>query len=134
MIERREDWRDRLKAYLRACARDPFAYGTLDCALFAAGAVEAMTGFDGARGFRGYTTSAGAARKLRAKGYAGPDDAFAAALPEIAPQDARAGDVVAVGAASGLAMGVVQGEAVYVMREAGMGLVPLTDAIRAFRV
>lgn len=38
------DWPERLAGYLQACRAVPFAWGTQDCATFAAGAVSAMTG------------------------------------------------------------------------------------------
>ena len=39
-------WRSALAAYIAETMRKPFAWGLHDCALFAAGAVEAMTGND----------------------------------------------------------------------------------------
>lgn len=67
---RRQDWVVRLDAYLKARAGLPFVFGANDCCLFAAGAVEAMTGEDLATGFRGkYRTRHGAAQAM--KKYAG---------------------------------------------------------------
>ena len=43
-MTRLRDWRTRLAAYLAAGRAKPFAYGEHDCARFAAGAVEAVTG------------------------------------------------------------------------------------------
>lgn len=63
-MTRCEDWHARLAAYVFDAGRTPFAYGSHDCALFAAGAVEAMTGTDLAAGWRGiYRTLAGASRR-----------------------------------------------------------------------
>lgn len=52
-----DDWGPRLSMYLREASRQPFGYGASDCALFAAGAVQAITGRDLAAEYRGkYTT------------------------------------------------------------------------------
>lgn len=50
---RYDDWGPRLTMYLRDASREPFGYGSSDCALFAAGAVQAITGQDLAADFRG---------------------------------------------------------------------------------
>lgn len=69
-MNRRQDWVTRLDVYLKARATLPFVFGSNDCCLFAAGAVEAMTGEDLASGFRGkYRTRHGAAQAM--KKYAG---------------------------------------------------------------
>jgi len=124
-----------LAAYVESVARLPLRPGKHDCALFAAGAVQAMTGVDFARGFRGYRTLSEGRSKLAEKGFTGLDDLAASFLPEIAPAKARAGDVVAVTDDDGHpALGVVQGGSVYVLRPSGLGFVDLTKAERAFQV
>lgn len=134
-MTRLPDWRRRLLAYLDAARGRPFAWGSHDCALFAAGAVEAQTGEDiGARWRGRYTTARGAARVLRAEGCDGLAAAAGASLAEIAPLAAGPGDVALVSGDHGEALGVVQGAAVYVVRPDGLGLVPLTAALRAWRV
>ncbi len=45
-------WQKRLTDFLRANHARPFQPGRWDCAIWAAGAVEAMTGEDHLRGFR----------------------------------------------------------------------------------
>lgn len=63
---RAADWEDRLRTYLDRVAEDPFRWGQHDCALFAAGAIKAMTGFDPAADLRGtYSTKTGALEALR---------------------------------------------------------------------
>ena len=68
-LARLPDWRSRLGAYLAGKRTSPFVYGEHDCARFAAGAVEAVTGSDpsAALGIR-YTTLAGGRHALRARG------------------------------------------------------------------
>lgn len=131
---RRRDWQARLTNYLMSVQGQPFRPGRLDCALFAAGAVEAMTGVDHAKGRRGYRTLATGEQKLRAEGYASHIDLVAAIFEEVPVAFAQAGDLAAVPTDEGPALGVVQGEYVYVMQPGGLGLVPLLTAARAFRV
>ncbi|KKI17501.1 DUF6950 family protein [Sphingomonas sp. Ag1] len=65
-MHRYPDWDARLAAYLEPLRLRPFAWGKHDCCIFAAGAVEAMTGVDPMPEFRGrYTTAIGSARALR---------------------------------------------------------------------
>ena len=134
-MTRLPDWHARLVAYLAAAARTPFDPGRHDCALFASGAVEAVTGMDLAEGWRGrYRTLAGGRRVLKRAGFADHIDLAARCLEEVPVSWARPGDIAAVPSADGPALGVVQGGAVYVIGPAGIGLVPLRDATRAFRV
>lgn len=130
-----EHWHGRLVTYLAEAARTPFAPGRHDCALFAAGAVMAMTGIDLAEGWRGrYRTLAGGQRALARAGYADHVDLAARHLDEVPVSWALPGDIAAVETPEGPALGVVQGASVYVIGPAGLGLLPLTAASRAFRV
>lgn len=134
-IQRLSDWRARLIDYLIGHANIPFSYGFNDCALFTAGAVQAMMGVDLARGWRGYRTLAAGRRRLQDRGFADHVALAASALPEIPPAFAAEGDVAAVRNDDGrLVLGIVQGEGIYVMAPTGFGLVPLLSAERAFRV
>jgi hypothetical protein len=127
-------WQKRLTAYIAACARRDFAPGQHDCAQFAAGAVEVMTGEALAPGFRDYGTIEGGIARLRAAGYRDHVALAAALLPEIAPMMATPGDVAVVERDGDLALGIVQGAKVYVVGPEGLGLVDLTEAVRAFKV
>ena len=133
---RHPDWQARLTAWLAEAARTPFRDGVHDCALFAAGGVAAMTGTDPAARFRGrYTTLRGGLRVLRHEGLAGNHIDLTARLFEaIPPAFARPGDLAAVTGDDGPALGIVQGEMIYVLRRDGLGLVPLLSASTAFRV
>lgn len=46
----------------------PFAWGSNDCCTLLGAAIEGKSGWDILRGFRGYKTKLGAAKKLREKG------------------------------------------------------------------
>lgn len=132
---RRPDWKPRLIAWLAEVARTPFAFGHHDCALFAAGAVQVMTGRDPAARFRGrYRTLKGGLRVLRAAGF---DDHIALAASELAEvhvSRAAPGDLAVVPTTEGDALGLVQGEVVYVLMPGGLGMTPMSQASRAFRV
>ncbi|MBB5709448.1 DUF6950 family protein [Sphingomonas xinjiangensis] len=68
-LSRAPDWEERLSVYLDRVRDEPFKWGSHDCALFAAGAVKAMTGTDPAADFRDtYTNRTGAAAALQEHG------------------------------------------------------------------
>ena len=52
-MTRLDNWQTQLSDYLTHCYTTPFRYGQLDCGLFVAGAIEAMTGVDVATPLRG---------------------------------------------------------------------------------
>ncbi len=130
----RSDWRARLGAYLATESRTPFLYGTSDCALFAAGALNAMTGSDPSAAYRGrYTTLRGGLRILRKDGFWDHVERAAALLAEVPPPRARVGDIAVVETGDGPSLGVVQGEWVAVRTMTGLGFVPVDQATRVFR-
>lgn len=133
-MNRLPDWRSRFDAYLNAAARTKFRPGRHDCALFAAGAVEAMTGQDFARGWRGYTSLKAGQSKLESEGFADHIALAASLLPEIEPIFARVGDIAVVDGDTENAFGVVQGSKIFVLKRSGLGSVPLLMGKRAFRV
>lgn len=135
ILTRLPDWRARLLAYGRESAATAFAYGRFDCALFAAGAVQAMTGTDYAAPFRGrYRTRIGGLRVLRAAGHADHIALAAATLPACPVLRAQVGDLAVVAGDDGAALGVVTGEVIWVLHPSGLGHVRLSAATRAFRV
>lgn len=129
------DWKSRLTAWLAEIVRRPFAPGTHDCALFAAGAVQAMTGRDPAAPYRGrYQTLRGGKRILRQAGFADHIDLVVCTFAEVHTSRAAPGDLAVVPTPEGDALGLVQGEAVYVLSPRGIGMLPMTAATRAYRV
>ncbi len=130
----RKDWRARLGAYLATEARTPFEYGKSDCALFAAGAVNAMTGSDPSATYRGrYSTLRGGLRILRKDGFRDHVERAATLLTEVSPRRAQVGDIAVVDTSDGPSLGVVQGEWVAVRTMTGLGFVPIGQAKRVFR-
>lgn len=135
MTARLPDWRPRLAAYLDGVARAPFAHGRHDCALFAAGAVAAMTGTDPAAAWRGqYATEAEGLALLLAEGIAGHVAAVDALFPRVPASFGQVGDLALVNGDHGPGLGVVQGEWIYVVTPRGLGRVGLLEAVTAWRV
>jgi hypothetical protein len=105
-MRRLPDWEVRLHAYIEACAGAVFAWGELDCALFSAGAVLAMTGTDPAASFRGrYSTAVGSARALRRYGAGTLEATIDAGFVEKPLAFAGRGDLVMIDGAVGVCLG-----------------------------
>jgi hypothetical protein len=103
---RRSDWEQQLANYLADCAGSEFVWGKLDCALFAAGAVRAMTDFDPAAAFRGkYRSVAGSVRALRLYGEGTLEATIASMFPDRPIGFARRGDLVLHTGAVGVCVG-----------------------------
>lgn len=135
ILNRLPDWRSRLTAYLVETAGNGFRYGSNDCALFAAGAVRAMTGEDPAAAWRGsYTTLEGGLKRLMKAGFENHIALVDSLLTEVPPAFAQVGDIVLVDAPDGPALGVVSGEAVACLAPQGLGYLPREAALRAWTV
>ena len=139
MIESKKTtgWEGRLIAYIRDQSGKPFRPGRLDCGLFFAGAVKAMTGADIAKPFRGkYRTIDAAQAIAQGLGHENHVEYVASLYPELgSPLFAQRGDgAVLEDIAGAPALGIVQGEMIYVMGLAGLAMAPLTVAKRAFRI
>jgi hypothetical protein len=101
------DWEVRLAEYLEPLRDQPFQWGVNDCAIFAAGAVKAMTGTDPMRGLRGYRSDAAAERTLRERGQGTLIRTLNAMFERVPVGMAHRGDLVLVEGALGIAMGDV---------------------------
>ncbi len=111
------DWETRLADYLAGMAGAEFRFGAADCALFAAGAVLAMTGNDPAAAFRGkYRSQAGAIRALRQIGAGSLEATIDALFVEKPVGFALRGDLVMHDGAVGVCIG---GDALFVGEEGG---------------
>ena len=137
-MKRLSNWQNALSLYLAKVARTPFQPGTMDCALFAAGAVEAQTGIALQLPWAGrYTTLEEGLQHLADEGFEDHIALVASLLVEIPVAEAEAGDIAAVPLGRNLpSLGVVQGTGVYVPVEDHIGFVtlPLSEVTRAFRV
>src|SRR5258708_4686376 len=63
-MKRLEDWVVRLEAFIKERTAQPFKWGSQDCCLFAADAIEAITGVDLAADFRGKYSGAETAKAV----------------------------------------------------------------------
>lgn len=131
MTRRLPDWRPRLVAYLEGVRARPFAYGSHDCALFAAGAVEAMTGIDPAGDYRGRYDSLKAGLKLVRGTHL---DVLRRDFEAIPPAFAGVGDLALIGEVGFPAFGIFEGQHILVLREDGLGLMSRAAATAAYRV
>lgn len=70
MSSRFPDWRERLAAFVLERRDAGFVWGARDCAMFAADAIQAMTGDDVLAAWRGaYSSRFGALRALKRAGF-----------------------------------------------------------------
>ena len=131
-MKRHPEFRTRLINYLAEAEGRPFEYGVNDCALFAAGAIEAMTGENPAAGWIGkYKTEEGAAKALLKAGFKSVGEVVASLFEEVDPRSARVGDLMLVDIAEA---GEVVGISIGPQIATASGRVPSLWAKRAFRV
>lgn len=103
---RHPDWERLLGEYIASKSAVVFEHGTNDCALFAAGAVLAMTGDDPAKAFRGrYRSQAGAVRALRQIGAGDLESTIDGMFEGKPPAFAQRGDLIWNGEAVGVCAG-----------------------------
>jgi hypothetical protein len=128
-----EDWQERLWAYIDVAKGQPFVWGQRDCATWVADWRHAVTGQDAARAWRGrYKTERGALRAIRRAGFSDMadwvDSIAGGRLPS--PLLAQRGDVAMVQGA----LGIVVGSRVAALSPQGVVMLPLSDAVAAWRV
>ena len=108
----------------RSVARADFKPGEHDCALFVAGGIAAMTESDPGAAWRGkYSTIRGGLKAVKEAGFEDHVALVASLYPEIARSFAQVGDLAVLDAGDEgfAALGLVQGEFVYVLRPTGLG-------------
>ncbi|MBP0439428.1 DUF6950 family protein [Tianweitania sediminis] len=137
-LTRIELWRGPYKAVVDDLRRKPFAWGENDCGPALVGRmVEALTGVDIAAPYRGrYDSAASAYRLMKEDGFDDLADLVDTILPARPRAEAIIGDIAAVPVDSLFrhALGVVNGERIFVLTEAGLGTVDLLDADQIFAV
>lgn len=94
MKTRRNNWAALFNDFIESRRALPFAWGKHDCCMFAAAGVRVVRGLDLARGFRGYRTARGAAKKLKPYGGDAANLPTALGLPAIPVTLASRADVV----------------------------------------
>jgi hypothetical protein len=149
MMKRFPDWPKRLNAHLETVRDKPFAWGEHDCALAAAGAIQAMTGVDIAAPLRGKYSSAGTA-VVAMRDFAGGSleqviekIAQDRKMPEIKSKMAQRGDLVLLDGEllrfeddQGAAVAIVgmNGAVAHAVGPKGAVVIPLAAWHRAWRV
>lgn len=95
-MARLDDWEKRLAHAMRKHMREPQQYGSVDCLLICADAVEAVTGNDPIpEGLRGkYKTATGALKLLKKHGFADIEEAWASLFADVTPAMAQRGDIL----------------------------------------
>lgn len=127
---RHPDWPERLAEFVRARRKTPFEWGRHDCALFAADAVQAITGVDPAAEYRGYSDEREALRIIKdAGGMRG-----LVPLPEKPVGMAQRGDAVIALIEGRETFGVCVGENYVAPGVDRLVVRPMTEAIAAFEV
>lgn len=125
-------WRRYLTQYLSEVSQTKFDFGSHDCALFCAGAVRSMTGFDAAEGWRGYATLREGKELLRDAGVTDWWDLIADR--ECAPMAVGIGDIALVMSGGELAGGVCLGRSVCVLGADSTGLVRHSQIERGYKI
>ncbi len=135
-LARPSGWPEALAELLTARHRAAFAWGTVDCCMFVADAVEAITGEDIAADLRGeYSDEAGADALLDSLGgvVALADARLSGRHEE--PMLARRGDVVCVTLEGRETLGVVMGNGQWAAPgPRGLVLRPMAEVTLAWRV
>jgi hypothetical protein len=127
------DWQLRLESFVTQRQSVPFVWGANDCALFAADAVQAITGRDPAPHLRGHRNARQAICAVREHGGLGAI-AWAALGPSMPVLRASVGDVVLVRVGKRLALGVCNCATVLGPGPLGVVAVPMADAVLAWGV
>jgi hypothetical protein len=145
-VTRRGDWQEISWKYIREHMDTPFEWGVQDCATFACGHIEAITGVDLMLEFKGnYTTldeGMEKAKEVFGEHITDYEDAVAAGFKRAGLQElpsvmfAQRGDAVLFDDIHGATLGVVHLDGVHVCvpRTKGISLAPLEDCRRAWRV
>lgn len=120
---RYRDWTIRLNDTIRAVKASDFAWGTLDCCLFAADCAVAVCGTDPAEDYRGkYSTEIGAKRAL-VKRHGSLEAAWDACFERVPSAAAQRGDICMHEAPDGMAVAVRWAGAWWGMTESGVSRV-----------
>ena len=99
-------WEDALANYITTKRHEPFEYGVNDCCMFAAGAIEAITGEDPMPEFRGKYDSLKTSLKVIKDIGAGTLEAtMDAKFPEAEIGQAQRGDLAFLDGSVGVVMG-----------------------------
>lgn len=136
-LTRLPDWDRRLARLASSIGVEPGIWGQSDCLMTAAAGIEAVTGVDIMRPWRGrYKSAAGAARLMRKEGCETVEEVLGSffGLPEIGRLLAMRGDVGVVESDGQLSCGFICDRGFLVRTETGRLLLPQTAIKTAFKV
>lgn len=129
-----EHWEKRLAAMIKAAARQPFEWGSRDCAMFAALGVWCLTQKDAAATWRGkYSDEAGALRFIAAAGGLAAlaeqgMNAASIAFERVDPRFGQRGDPCLFTGTAGDTLGIVEGETLVALAPVGLHRQPFDTA------
>jgi hypothetical protein len=133
-LQRLKGWEHKLYAETLSAMSKAHAWGQHDCVTFAADIVRTLTGGRLRDDLRGtYDSPIGALRVIRKMGAEGVGDLVALYLPEVAPSIARRGDIILASEPHEF-LAVCVGRTAVGPSASGMIHVPMSQAVRAFRV
>jgi hypothetical protein len=132
---RPENWTETLADAVALASDQPFVWGQLDCCLFAADVVLAITGLDHAAEFRGhYSTAAGAKKALLRYGRGDIKETMTAKLGEPLPVlMACRGDFVLAATELGDSLGICMGATAAFKSPDGVAYLRLDQCLCAWR-
>lgn len=131
MAERVSNWEQTLSDYLISKRKEPFSYGSFDCAHFVAGAVEAITGENPMVGIEGsYDSQFGSLRVLKELGFDNLEQFMDAKFTSTLVGFAQTGDIVLYDGS----LGVVVGSKAVFATEIGYTLIDRSDWLNAWEV
>ena len=142
-MTRLDNWQTQLNSYLVHRYTTPFKYGQLDCGLFVAGAIEAMTGVDVAPPLRGkYRNRVEAFAAIKALCGRATMEAAAAhiarrfGITKIPVLFAQRGDAMVVGGGRRSTLGIIamHGTEILAPYKDGILRLPLNIATHAYRI
>jgi hypothetical protein len=128
---RHQDWEKRLDDFLKNVG--PFEWGANDCCMFAVNAVEAITGDDHGKPYRGYKTGLGAARRLEK--FSGAEGIASIELGAPKPVNlAKRGDVISLQNGENIILGICLGVKIAAISEEGLTFFSMSVARNAWSV
>ncbi len=134
-MDRIKGWERRLTAALQTHELARGVYGSFDCFMLPADAIEAVTGARVFADCRKYKTPLGAARMLRKKGFNHVGEAFASLFFEMPVPLARRGDIGIIENLDGEICGGVFTSAGFKARGVDrLVVVPRSDVLMAYKV
>ena len=128
---RKTTWEQDLSDYITSKRDEPFEYGVNDCAMFASGAVEAMTGENPMEEFIGsYDSLTGSLRSLKSIGEGSLEATIDVKFDQIEIGRAQRGDLAFFDGS----VGVVSGGFAYFVSDDGLERIPRDYWDKCWRV